>query len=233
MLKQLPRYISTCLLFIVVLASCHTAKKQVMASTTGKQPKFIGDIYMNGHNKSNATTNGIKPITKADKAKHAAKVEQKETQDIEEAEALPIPRKLRKKYADMLGVKGKEIDNYPLYKFIDDWYGTNYRLGGSDQDGIDCSGFAKKLYGEVYGVDLMRTAMEQFKTCKRVKKADDANEGDLVFFRQRSKHITHVGVYLANNYFVHASTSQGVVISSLDEEYWHKHYAGIGRKPRG
>ncbi len=134
------------------------------------------------------------------------------------------------KYADMIGIKPDAIGNTGLYKFIDRWYGTDYRLGGEDEDGIDCSGFARRLYSEVYRMELTRTAMDQYKNSdKRSKHTDEAEEGDLVFFRQRGKRITHVGVYLANGYFIHSSTSQGVVISNLSEEYWHKHYVGIGK----
>ena len=86
-----------------------------------------------------------------------------------------------------------------------------------------------RIFGQVYGVDIARTAAEQYDNCKRIKHSDDANEGDLVFFHAHGHHITHVGVYLTNDYFVHASTSQGVVISNLNEDYWHKHYSGMGR----
>jgi cell wall-associated NlpC family hydrolase len=136
---------------------------------------------------------------------------------------------LRNKYSEILQVKPKDITNYPLYEFIDKWYGANYRLGGQDKSGIDCSGFAQKLYSEVYGIDLSRTAREQFSDSKHIKKLKKAEEGDLVFFHINSKRITHVGVYLANDYFVHASTSNGVIISNLNEEYYHKHFAGAGR----
>jgi len=144
--------------------------------------------------------------------------------EISEPDAITVT-----KYAEMIGLEQKEISNYPLYKFVDKWYGTHYRLGGEDERGIDCSGFARKLYGDVYGIDLTRTAMDQYKSCTRDKCAANAQEGDLVFFKQKSKRITHVGVYLANDYFVHSSTSQGVVISNLKDDYWHRHYAGIGR----
>ena len=104
-------------------------------------------------------------------------------------------------------------------------------MGGCDASGIDCSGFAQKLYADVYGIDLLRTSAEQFHDCKRIKNTRDAQEGDLIFFIIRGKRISHVGVYLANNFFVHASTSSGVMISNLNEEYWRKHYAGCGRVP--
>lgn len=236
-MKQISACTSVCMLLLFLLTSCHTGK-QAVAHKSAK-PKFINDIYMNGHNKSSATANAIKPTVVPEKQKHTTKAasatatqepEQQYAQPLSERLAeKPVPKKLRNKYSEIIGVRAKDIDNYPLYYFIDRWYGTNYRLGGSDESGIDCSGFAQKLYGEVYGVDLLRTAMEQFKNCKRIKKSDDAEEGDLVFFKQHSKRITHVGIYLANDFFVHASTSQGVIISNLKEEYWHKHYAGMGR----
>ncbi len=133
------------------------------------------------------------------------------------------------KYANMIGLEKKDIQSPDLYRFIDKWYGTNYRLGGETEEGIDCSGFARKLYNDVYGIELTRTAQEQYKNSSRQKKRDDAEEGDLVFFKQRGKRITHVGVYLGNDYFVHSSTSQGVVISSLKEDYWRAHYVGMGK----
>ncbi len=137
------------------------------------------------------------------------------------------------KYAEMIGLAPRDVESPALFSFIEQWYGTNYKLGGCDISGVDCSGFVRKLYSDVYGVDLLRTAMEQFQNCKRIKKSKDAEEGDLVFFHVHSRRITHVGIYLANDYFVHASSSQGVMISNLKDEYWHKYFAGCGRIPRG
>ncbi len=239
-----------CFLLSTVLSGCHTSHEAV-AHKTSRQPKFIDDVYINGHNKSNATANAIDPARPKPKTKVAEpKVVQKEETDqsevsvpMEKCAIEPIfkkesftakqDREVRKKYAEILGIKPKEITNNTLYEFIDEWYGANYHLGGCSKSGIDCSGFAQKLYGEVYGVDLLRTAMEQFKKCKRIKHSKDAEEGDLVFFHIHSRHITHVGIYLANDFFVHASTSGGVMISNLNEDYWHKYFAGAGRIPHG
>jgi len=137
------------------------------------------------------------------------------------------------KYADMVGIAeaGSKV-NSDLYKFISKWYGTHYRLGGEDENGIDCSAFSRRLYGDVYGIDLTRTANEQYKICKKVKQSKLAEEGDLVFFRHKTKRVSHVGVYLANDYFVHSSTSQGVVISNLKDSYWRQHYITIGKVSR-
>ncbi len=137
------------------------------------------------------------------------------------------------KYADIIEEDVHDINNYPLYRFIDQWYGARYKYGGSDMSGIDCSAFSQKLYDKVYGTGLVRTAREQRKSSERVKDFDDATEGDLVFFRIHRIRISHVGVYLANGYFVHASRSHGVTISNLNTPYWRRRYAGCGRVQKG
>ncbi len=136
------------------------------------------------------------------------------------------------KYADLINVDHSKIHNYPLYQFIDDWYGTRYKWGGMDNNGIDCSAFSQKLYDEVFGLELDRTSRQQHRQSTRVKDIDKATEGDLIFFRIHRLAISHVGVYLANGYFVHASRSRGVVISSLNNKYWSGRYAGCGRMVR-
>jgi lipoprotein Spr len=227
---------------VVTLTSCHTGRKAV--SSHSRQPRFIDDIYMDAHNKNSATADAvdrnIKPAAKKYPTKRYAS---KNNPDVESKAAdngLPKvciskgeTKELRDKYAGMLGVSKKEISNYNLYSFIDEWYGTAYHMGGQDKSGIDCSGFAKKLYEVVFGTDLAHSSAELYSTCKHVKKGGDVEEGDLVFFKTHGRHISHVGVYLMNYYFVHASTSQGVVISSLKEEYWQKHYVGAGKAHRG
>jgi lipoprotein Spr len=228
MRKHLYLVTAACVL-LTLLPGCHTHKKYA-SNRSSRKPQFINDVYISGHNKSSATENAVAHTPPKKSGSRNANTRNAER---EEERITLDPRELKRKYADILGVKTKELDNTSLYQFVDRWYGTNYRLGGQDKEGIDCSGFAQKLYGEVYGVDLLRTAMEQFSSCKRVKKLADAEEGDLVFFHIRSKRITHVGVYLANNYFVHSSTSGGVVISNLNEDYWKKYYAGMGRVPKG
>ena len=137
------------------------------------------------------------------------------------------------KYASMIGLMPRAMSNYILYKFIDDWYGVKYCYGGGDKTGIDCSAFVQKVYEDVFCTNLVRTARDQFHSCKMIWDIDNLIEGDLVFFKTKGKRITHVGIYLANNFFVHASTTGGVMISSLKESYWSKRYAGAGKIPKG
>jgi lipoprotein Spr len=136
---------------------------------------------------------------------------------------------LRAKFAAIMQVAPQLLTNNSLYRFIDSWLGTPYRLGGTTHKGIDCSAFVQQLYANVFSTSLVRTAIEQFGMAKRLFDYDSLKEGDLVFFRTVSSRISHVGVYITNNFFVHSCSSKGVTVSSLDDKYWSRTYAGAGR----
>lgn len=114
--------------------------------------------------------------------------------------------------------------------FIKKWLGTPYKWGGMSIYGIDCSAFVYKYYQSVYNMTINRTTTKQYNQGRFIKKAF-LRQGDLVFFKGTTNKtgITHVGVYLKDNQFVHASTSQGVTISNLNDAYYMKHYAGARR----
>lgn len=135
---------------------------------------------------------------------------------------------LQLKYNQLLDQEVETKLNEKLYSFIDDWWGTPYRIGGMTRDGVDCSGFVFTLYISLYKIELPRTARDQRDVCRKISKSE-LREGDLVFFHTTRRAVSHVGVYLGNNKFVHASTSSGVMISDLDEEYWSKRFLGGGR----
>lgn len=209
--------LSACLASSLSLVSCspstHLGNRNFSHSRS-REPQFLDDISLEGGGHSKISTASAEGDRKNNHS--------------------PINGKaLQAKYADMLGVPQQTISNIPLYGFIEDWYGVRYCMGGSDKSGIDCSGFVQQLYEQVFGTDLLRTATEQFTNCSFVRETEELHEGDLVFFKIHSKRITHVGVYLANNYFVHASTSKGVMISSLNEPYWSRYFAGAGYVPKG
>lgn len=106
------------------------------------------------------------------------------------------------------------LKNRQLYRFITDWTGVHYRLGGLDKRGVDCSGFAFLLQKDIYGNALPRRSRDQAEVVKE-KNISSLTEGDLIFFSFGGGAVDHVGVYLNNNFFVHASTTRGVVVDDL------------------
>lgn len=133
---------------------------------------------------------------------------------------------LQFKYAMMLNVDVESLKNVSLLGFIDEWFGTKYRYGGTTKKGIDCSALSGALLLAVYGFNMPRTARQQYEATDHISK-DELKEGDLVFFNTRGG-VSHVGVYLDNSYFVEAS-SHGVKISSLDDHYYAKRFICGGR----
>ena len=102
------------------------------------------------------------------------------------------------------------------------WQGTRHRMGGSTSSGVDCSGFVKAVYKNIFMMELPRTTRAQAALGQPVKKAD-LQAGDLVFFKPPS-YPRHVGIYLSNSEFVHASKTRGVTISRMDPYYWDKYF---------
>ncbi|WP_251976805.1 C40 family peptidase [Salinicola avicenniae] len=102
------------------------------------------------------------------------------------------------------------------------WVGTPYVLGGESRRGIDCSALMQHVFGEAFAVDLPRTTDQQVLEGSRVAR-DQLKSGDLVFFRPPGLY-NHVGVYVGDGYFLHASASQGVKLSRLDNVYWKRYY---------
>lgn len=128
-----------------------------------------------------------------------------------------------------LGIPLSQDGNLMLYDTIATWLGTPYRFAGSGERGIDCSGFVNVLYDRVYGKRLgARNSAEIYNSISKLDKSE-LREGDLVFFKIYRHRVSHVGLYLGNNKFVHASTSRGVIISDLDEPYYRRYFAGAGR----
>lgn len=142
------------------------------------------------------------------------------------ADKLEIASKVQIKYALLLDTELEQIQNVNLYSGIEQWMGTRYRLGGTTKSGIDCSALVQILYVTQFGANLPRTAREQYDATQRISRTD-LKEGDLVFFNTQGG-VSHVGMYLQNNKFVHASTN-GVTISDLFDTYWERRFIGVGR----
>lgn len=139
------------------------------------------------------------------------------------------PDNLAKEYfSQIMGVAASATTNTKLYQFVYDWIGTPYRLGGKTKKGIDCSKFAYELYEKVFNTSIGNNSKNIYTQVDPINK-NELKPGDLVFFKIRSRSITHVGVYMGDRKFAHASTSRGVMISNLDEAYWKRYYFNGGR----
>jgi cell wall-associated NlpC family hydrolase len=116
-----------------------------------------------------------------------------------------------------------------LEKYAKEWLGAKYVYGAASKKKTDCSGYVMQVYKGFYGISLDHSAQHIYDdgrgySIKRTK----LQEGDLVFFGNFWK-ISHVGIYLKGNRFIHASTSKGVVITSMDDNYWSSKYKGARR----
>lgn len=110
------------------------------------------------------------------------------------------------------------------------WLGTPYRYGGEDMNGVDCSGMVMKVYQNAANIKLPRSSREQQQYCNRIDRNDIAL-GDLVFFSSKrgGGNVSHVGIYIGGDEFIHSSSSRGVIVSSLAEKYYVAHYHSTGR----
>ena len=147
--------------------------------------------------------------------------------DMEKADALQL------KYAILLNISVEELTNIFLLQKIEEWWGTRYCYGGSTKNCTDCSAFTQAMMQDVYKTKLPRTAQEQYDVSDKIDE-NDLHEGDLVFFHgtqgRRGPYISHVGIYLTNKKFVHASSGgSGVTINDLNDDYYRKHFVGGGR----
>jgi cell wall-associated NlpC family hydrolase len=196
-------------------AAGNSSQAAVSGNRRSSSPEFIENI-------------SIKPEHKKEKIRTAASVPSGPSNVSLEGVAPGTDYSLQFKYAILLDVPVEDVTDNKLIEYIESWYGTPYRYGGSDRTGVDCSSFVQSFLSFMYGFSVPRTSREQYSQSKRISKKE-LEEGDLVFFKTSGRTISHVGVYLRNNRFVHAATSGGVMISDLDEDYYSRRYAGAGR----
>lgn len=208
-------FLTSCQSFKNLSAKDYTSASRPSASKANGDPRFLEDIAVTPENR---TPEGKYSYTNKTKGKKSSKIK---TPEI-------VASSLQTKYSIIMDVNVENLSNTALLQQIDDWWGTRYCHGGVNYSCIDCSAFTQMMLRDVYNVRIPRTAAEQFKLTRRIKE-NELKEGDLVFFKTTSSGISHVGLYLTNNKFVHASSTNGVIISDLKENYWSKHFSGAGR----
>ena len=221
----------------ILLESCSSLKPLSVQSTPPektkpekppKKEKFLDDISMtpegtiiNHNSRNNTGFSNFETIKKMDDNQHYYAFSSAE---IEIASFLQI------KYAIILDTEVEAVRNMRLFQYIDSWYGTPYCMGGSTKNCIDCSAFVQLFFSSIYGITLPRTARDQYKKSRRISRTK-LQEGDLLFYNTRGG-ISHVGIYLQNNRFVHAASSGGVMISDMFDPYWMRKFMGVGRIER-
>lgn len=123
-------------------------------------------------------------------------------------------------------ISAKELMLMEIIKYMN----TPYKFGGNSKSGIDCSAFTQTIYSNTLSVDLLRSAREQYTQGTVINKIEDLKFGDLIFFNTRKRvKPGHVGIYIGDNMFVHASTKNGVIVTPLSHDYYAKRYMGARR----
>lgn len=120
------------------------------------------------------------------------------------------------------------IQENKLQSVVKSWMGAPYKFGGNTRQGIDCSGLVFQLYKDVYNKVTPRTSKSLYEAATKISEKE-LQEGDLVFFNIDGKGISHVGIYIGEDKFVHASSRKGVVLSLLSEDYYKKHFVSFGK----
>ncbi|MEX2090208.1 MAG: NlpC/P60 family protein [Bacteroidota bacterium] len=120
------------------------------------------------------------------------------------------------------------LDQARMMRQLSRWMGVPYKLGGGTEDGIDCSAYTMLIYKNSIGRQLPRSSAEQFRVGRAVEYSD-LKFGDLVFFNTTGEPASHVGIYMGDDLFAHASVGLGVTVSSIESFYFKKRYEGARR----
>lgn len=142
-------------------------------------------------------------------------------------DAVPIPAGTSAAARTLASIRTSKDDG-ALFDALMPWMGVPYKYGGTTKKGVDCSGFVGAIYKARYGVTLHRTANDIQQDVKFVDKKN-LKQGDILFFTNSNGKVSHVGIYLKDVTFVHASTSSGVILSRFDTGYWSKKLYRCGR----
>lgn len=236
--------------FLIVLSSCSTFKplnftsnKQMSVAPAASQTRFIEDISITPAtvtDKTEVRTEPAETVTVTTRSVNIAETPAPQTPTDEVAEILARRNRqiaaekiesatsTQLKYAILMNTEVENLPSSTLLNAVDEWYGVRYRTGGNTKGGVDCSGFTVAIYAAVYGLALPRVSRDQYRISRKIS-TTELQEGDLVFFNTNGSGVSHVGVYLGNNKFIHASVSRGVMVNGLFEPYYSKRFIGAGR----
>lgn len=215
-------------------------KELVMISAYRDGPEKIYGLFSQRGKKSEALEeiNRLKPGEVADRLSgkkagvKAATADPYVSRVEKERGNYRVNEEERKEFEEVVQ---KVVKKPELLATVNTWLGTPYRLGSNSRNAIDCSAFTMNIYSQAYRMSIPRSSEEQYKTYGRsTVQNQDRKEGDLIYFKtiNTGKPVSHVGVWLDENRFAHASSSKGVIISSINETYWRNRYVGANRPAR-
>ena len=244
---------------IIFLSSCSTFKplnftsnKQIATvQSTAPATKFIEEISVIPQAESDNTIAINEPEVKPIAKSPSRSTKQSSSKTSKSIEPVSVPSKLDEvklferifaempaeveaaspiqlKYAILMDTEVESLPSKAILEAVDEWYGVRYRTGGNTTNGVDCSGFTVGVYETLFGMQIPRVSREQHRVSTKLS-TTDLEPGDLVFFNTRGRGVSHVGIYLGHNKFIHASVSRGVMVNDLFESYYLKRYLGGGR----
>ena len=188
----------------------------ILAGCFPSSPRFRSD-----------NTERLREQQEEDETRYAAKInEEVRREDDRKVDVKAAARKFRSDNGGALPPPGVNRDNFLLE--VVSHLGVPYAYGGSSDKGMDCSGFSSIVYAQALGKKLPRTTIQQYDIGRGVRR-NDLRFGDLVFFNTTGRSPSHVGVYIEDDLFAHASVSSGVTLSSLESTYYKKRYVGARR----
>jgi lipoprotein Spr/probable lipoprotein NlpC len=204
--------VASCFLFLHGFASEPWAARQ-QAAAPAASCAVVNSVPVQNKPKSKSPA-AVKP-------KSVARTQKK----AKNATAKPLVSAATKTKAEAITSEISPALPENLENEIAKFFGRRYRFGGEGQSGFDCSGLIKQVYSEVFGINLPRSSREQSRLggLESVDK-DELKTGDLLFFGPGRKSVNHVGMYLSGGHFLHASRSEGVTISRIDDGYWKSRY---------
>lgn len=231
MIAKIIHYCSVFLIFIILLYGCSAS-----STTRYNQPTQKSEPQETSKSKVRFSSSADSVKTQKNKIEQLPVVfPEIPDSSLAEFDELPVETEPVDKSKFMGNLEKLKSYNLPLtprekilfevIKFLD----TPYKYGGSTENGIDCSAFTKQVFQNSLDVELPRSTREQFKVGENISKYD-LKFGDLVYFNTTKRSYPgHVGIYLGDDQFVHASRSLGVTVSNLNDPYYKKRFIGAKR----
>jgi len=212
---------------LLMIAAYRDGPEKVYAlfSPKAKKSEAVAEINRLGFDEAAGRLTGKAAGSKATDGQYVSRVER-------ERGNYRVDENEKKEFGQ---IADQIVSKPELRAAVNQWLGTPYRLGGTSKSAVDCSGFTMNIYSQAYSMKIPRTSDGQYITYGRSAVGDHARrEGDLVYFNtlHNGKPVSHVGIWLDDKRFVHASSSKGVIIANINDTYYRTRYVGANRPAR-